>query len=184
MAESVHEREDLRRMARRRVEDDLADELVVVAGGRRRRAGGGVVPLHLEREEVVGTASERFRKNCAENCARNCAAAHHRRVGAVERVLEVGRVGRAVAARWPLVVVLALRARLPGERGSGIDAVELSVCASSGSGAVEFSGRMAVEFSGKIACCCCCAGRESAREARASIFWSRGGERDDLLKRD
>ena len=40
-------------MARRRVEDDLADELVVVAGGRRRRAGGGVVPLHLEREDVV-----------------------------------------------------------------------------------------------------------------------------------
>ena len=83
-------------MARRRVEDDLADELVVVAGGRRRRAGGGVVPLHLERgRRIPGWVRLRQRrKNCAENCARNCAAAHHRRVGAVERVLEVGRVGR------------------------------------------------------------------------------------------
>ena len=45
-------------MARRRVEDDLADELVVVAGGRRRRAGGGVVPLHLEREAKVMHTNE------------------------------------------------------------------------------------------------------------------------------
>ena len=42
-------------MARRRVEDDLADELVVVAGGRRRCAGGGAgggragLPVSLEK---------------------------------------------------------------------------------------------------------------------------------------
>ena len=67
----------------------------------------------------MGTASEDSARIAPDNCARNCAAAHHRRVGAVERVLEVGRVGRAVAARRPLVVVLALRPRLPGERGRG-----------------------------------------------------------------